>query len=135
MGMFSFFSRNKAKMESADEFSSDMTFENSTNLTEPNSSYFNSGVHMTIFGGNGKLTYEGLLSNSGADGVYAVVSYGNNQNWDNAEYYPMSKTRAQSFEVQFPITKWGNINVAFKDSANNWDNNNGMNYTFSNSER
>jgi hypothetical protein len=34
------------------------------------------------------------------------------------------------FETTVPVIKPDTLNVAFKDCANNWDNNSGMNYSF-----
>ncbi|NJD02351.1 MAG: carbohydrate-binding protein, partial [Ruminiclostridium sp.] len=34
------------------------------------------------------------------------------------------------FETTIPVMKADTLNVAFKDCANHWDNNSGMNYSF-----
>ena len=73
------------------------------------------------------LTYNGLLARSGADSVYAVCGYGNN--WAEQNVIKMSRTD-QGFQATIPARD-ALVNIAFKDSANNWDNNNGQNYTFS----
>ena len=72
------------------------------------------------------LTYNGLLARSGADSVYAVCGYGNS--WTDQNVIKMSRT-GQGFQATIPA-KDPLVNIAFKDSANNWDNNNGQNYTF-----
>lgn len=36
-----------------------------------------------------------------------------------------------TFKAVFKILLTGSLNVAFKDSAENWDNNSGQNYSFS----
>lgn len=73
------------------------------------------------------ITYNGLLYNSGADAVYAHFGYGDN--WSDKDTIKMIKTDG-GFRASIPVTKTGVLNIAFKDSANNWDNNNGANYSF-----
>ncbi|HCT64192.1 MAG TPA: carbohydrate-binding protein [Lachnospiraceae bacterium] len=100
----------------------------------PQSSYSSNGVSASELTGNSiKLTYNGLLPQSGASQVYAFVGYGSNYNWESVENYPMDKTMGTTFETNIPVKKTGNLNICFKDSANNWDNNSGMNYTFTSS--
>lgn len=74
-----------------------------------------------------RVTYNGLLAQSGADKVYAVCGYGSK--WSKQAIHEMRKT-INGFETKFP-TDEKVVNVAFKDSANNWDNNSGRNYSFS----
>jgi hypothetical protein len=102
------------------------------NLMHPYDSYAYAGIQMQEAKDTLRLTYNGILAKSGAQEVYAVIGYGNNLKWEDIEYYPMHKVGDQSFELIFPVKRAGNINVAFKDSANNWDNNSGMNYSFNN---
>ena len=78
--------------------------------------------------GFSKLAYNGLLFKSGATEVYAHVGYG--RKWENTQDYKMTKTD-EGFEATIPIRQHaGLLNVCFKDSANNWDNNAGANYSF-----
>ena len=73
------------------------------------------------------VTYTGLLKECGADAVYAHTGYGHQ--WKNAYDYKMEKT-AQGFEAAIPIpSETDRLNLCFKDSANNWDNNSGRNYS------
>lgn len=74
-----------------------------------------------------KVSYDGLLSKSGATHVYAHVGYGSK--WDNTCDYQMTKT-GMGFEVSIPVSRPDVLNVCFKDCANNWDNNSGKNYSF-----
>lgn len=73
-----------------------------------------------------KVTYNGLLAQSGADNVYACYGYGDK--WANQTFYKMNRT-SHGFETTLPVDEKV-VNVAFKDSANNWDNNSGRNYSF-----
>lgn len=72
-----------------------------------------------------KVTYNGLLSQSGADEVYAHIGWGDT--WENVNDVKMSKTKS-GFTTT--ITAYNSaLNLCFKDTSNNWDNNNGCNYT------
>lgn len=72
-----------------------------------------------------KVTYNGLLSQSGADEVYAHIGWGDT--WENVNDIKMSKTKS-GFTTT--ITAYNSaLNLCFKDTSNNWDNNNGCNYT------
>lgn len=73
------------------------------------------------------LTYDGLLYQSGADSVF--VHYGYGSKWTNSDTVKMTRTE-NGFKVNLPLAKTGTVNVAFKDSAHNWDNNSGLNYSF-----
>ncbi|MGE5472721.1 MAG: carbohydrate binding domain-containing protein [Ignavibacteriales bacterium] len=73
------------------------------------------------------LTYNGLLYNSGSDVVY--VHYGYGTKWTKKDTVQMKKTKT-GFKVDIPLAKTGTINMAFKDNSENWDNNNGSDYSF-----
>lgn len=137
MDFFKFFKKGSNQANSAvnniSSYSHEFANEISKFMTSQ-SSYSNNGVTATeTTANNVKLTYNGLLAKSGASQVYAAIGYGSNNNWENVEHYPMNKTMTNTFEANIPIKKTGNLNVCFKDSANNWDNNSGMNYTFTSS--
>ena len=74
------------------------------------------------------LNYDGLLFKSGADIVY--VHYGYGAKWTNKDTLAMKKTKT-GFKIDIPLAKTGTINMAFKDNSENWDNNNGSDYSFS----
>lgn len=78
-------------------------------------------------GENVKLIYDGILAKSGARHVYAHIGYGSN--WSSTNDFQMNKT-GTGFEAAFNLPKTDTVNVCFKDCANNWDNNSGMNYVF-----
>jgi len=73
------------------------------------------------------ITYNGLLAKSGADTIYAVCGFGND--WTNESVIKMTKNDV-GFTAVLPASKSDSLHVAFKDNINNWDNNNGLNYTF-----
>ncbi len=73
------------------------------------------------------VTYNGLLANCGADSVTMHIGYGDN--WDNKEFISMENDNG-TFKASLVIDNSGSLNIAFKDSAENWDNNSGSDYTF-----
>ncbi len=109
--------------EFKEEFSENLDFHDSQRYQE-------NGVFLTkVSDHTATVKYDGLLAKSGADDVYTVVGYGSNNSWENIQAYRMNRF-GNSFHADIPSMHGKNINVAFKDSAENWDNNSGMNYTF-----
>jgi hypothetical protein len=91
---------------------------------------YSRGVTFSTVGDKIKLTYSGLLAKSGANEVFAVVGFGDNNNWQNTSTYPMKSTNQHMYELSIPAADTKQINVVFKDKAENWDNNSGENYSF-----
>lgn len=96
-----------------------------------NTDYIKNGVlinpSVPSAGDKVKIVYDGLLSKNGAVHVYAHIGFGSG--WDYIQDIPMSKT-GTGFETTVPVMKSDILNLAFKDCANHWDNNSGMNYSF-----
>ncbi|MCX7842625.1 MAG: carbohydrate-binding protein [Clostridia bacterium] len=96
-----------------------------------NNEYMSNGVKLSPAipspGDRVKIIYDGLLSKSGATDVIARVGF--DEEWRNLYDYRMERTHT-GFEVSVPVSNADSINIAFKDCANNWDNNSGKNYTF-----
>lgn len=80
---------------------------------------------MVSRGENVRIEYNGLLFNNGADQVVMHMGYG--EEWNNQQDIIMTK-RNNGFEASVSVSDNDDIHLAFKDSANNWDNNNGWNY-------
>lgn len=115
--------KKTATKEFNEEFSEGMDFFD-------NQRYQENGVSLTkVSDHTASLKYEGLLAKCGADDVYTVVGYGSNSNWENVQTIRMNRF-GNAFHADIPSMHGMNINVAFKDSADNWDNNSGNNYTF-----
>ena len=74
-----------------------------------------------------KVCYNGLLPKSGANTIYAHVGFG--FEWQNQQDIQMTRTPA-GFEASVTANNHDTLCVAFKDCANNWDNNQGLNYNF-----
>lgn len=92
--------------------------------------YQNNGVTLTKVSDNtATIKYDGLLARCGADDVYTVVGYGSNDHWEEVQTIRMNRF-GNSFHADVSTKPGSNVNLAFKDSAENWDNNSGMNYTF-----
>ncbi|MCX7920445.1 MAG: carbohydrate-binding protein [Clostridia bacterium] len=96
-----------------------------------NQPYQENGVEVskkTIYVGDEvTLSYSGLLYTSGADMVYAYIGYGDE--WEQSEYVPMERGD-NSFKATIKVALPGTLNVCFKDSGVNWDNNSSQNYVF-----
>lgn len=75
------------------------------------------------------ITYNGLLSKSGATEVWMRTGTGEPRDWNHVYDHYMVRTPA-GFECTFDLFGAQNINLCFKDSANNWDNNNGNNWRY-----
>lgn len=73
------------------------------------------------------LTYSGLLASSGADRVF--IHYGYGDSWEEPKTEEMVKDNGR-FKARIELKKPGSLNICFKDSANNWDNNSSANYCF-----
>ena len=115
--------------ESDSEVASDMLGTNQYGTQ----TYSHAGVAFNkLSEGEAKINYAGLLSKEGASEVIGIYGYGSNQNWENVSSIPLAKDYSGNFTASIPIVNGKNINFAFKDMAENWDNNSGLNYTFVN---
>lgn len=75
------------------------------------------------------VLYHGLLRNDGADQVWLRTGYGDSRNWQDVSDHRMEYTD-YGFVKTFKVENSSRLNFCFKDSANNWDNNNGLNWSF-----
>ncbi len=74
--------------------------------------------------------YNGLLSQSGADTVYLHCGFGDADNWNGVQDLRMAKT-GWGFVKTLKVPNVGTrFNFCFRDPANNWDNNNGKNWSY-----
>ncbi|MBO8138807.1 MAG: carbohydrate-binding protein [Desulfotomaculum sp.] len=74
--------------------------------------------------------YNGLLAQSGADGVYLHCGYGNADNWQGVQDMRMAKTGYGFIKTLRTPEVSTRLNFCFRDTAYNWDNNNGRNWSF-----
>ncbi len=68
------------------------------------------------------VEYRGLLAQSGADNLWMHYGF---DGWKNEGELPMEPTSDGNFTCQTEVQGKKEFNFCFKDSANNWDNNNG----------
>ncbi|KJS22014.1 MAG: hypothetical protein VR72_07965 [Clostridiaceae bacterium BRH_c20a] len=72
-----------------------------------------------------RISYDGLLADSGAEQIYLHI--GNENNWHDLEDIPMIKS-SNRWVCDF-VPEFSEVNFCFHDNANNWDNNNGANWS------
>ncbi|MBP2646011.1 MAG: Carbohydrate binding domain (family 25) [Firmicutes bacterium] len=75
-----------------------------------------------------RISYEGLLAQSGATELYAHAGIGSS--WDNSQEVKMTKTSSGLFEATVLAAEESTLNVCFRDAMFNWDNNSNANYVF-----
>ena len=74
-----------------------------------------------------KISYIGKLYQEASEEVF--IHYGFGGNWDNINDIQMNKTDL-GFQAEIELLEGDSFNFCFKDSNNNWDNNEGENYIF-----
>ena len=75
------------------------------------------------------VLYYGLLARSGAEQVYLHAGYGESRDWRNVSDMKMSRT-GWGWVKTLEIPDDSRFNFCFRDNGNNWDNNNGLNWSF-----
>lgn len=80
-------------------------------------------------GENVEIKYNGLLARSGAKEVYLHAGFGTNNHWDRVKDIKMGKRRDE-WQTDMKIDTNSRLNICFRDNADNWDNNNGRNWSF-----
>ncbi|MTV48106.1 hypothetical protein GJ688_03805 [Heliobacillus mobilis] len=72
------------------------------------------------------IVYNGLLAQAGAQTIYLHAGYGGN--WQKVYDHRMEKT-SEGWQCTINMEQ-EDLFFCFKDSANNWDNNNGKNWNY-----
>ena len=75
-----------------------------------------------------RVNYRGLLAKSGAEQVYLHAGLG--EEWNEVRELEMKKTEDNTWSTELEVDTREAVSFCFKDSANNWDNNNGENWTY-----
>lgn len=75
------------------------------------------------------VLYYGLLAKSGAQQVYLHTGYGDAREWRDVSDLKMSRT-GWGWVKTLEMPDFTRFNFCFRDSADNWDNNNGINWSF-----
>ena len=76
---------------------------------------------------NIKISYTGKLFENESEEVYVHYGFGNN--WDNVNEIKMEKTEL-GFQAEIALISSDTLNLCFRNSNNEWDNNNSENYIF-----
>ncbi len=74
-----------------------------------------------------KISYTGKLFQEEVEEV--SIHYGFGMNWDNVNDIKMEKTDL-GFQAEIELKEGDTFNFCFKNTDDNWDNNNGQNYIF-----
>lgn len=76
---------------------------------------------------NVKISYTGKFFQENAEEVY--IHYGFGINWDNLNEVKMEKTEL-GFQAEIFLGEGDSFNFCFRNGNDEWDNNDGQNYTF-----
>lgn len=76
---------------------------------------------------NVKISYTGKLFENNSDEVFVHYGFGNN--WDNLNEKKMEKTEL-GFQAEINLISSDSLNLCFRNSNNEWDNNDTKNYIF-----
>lgn len=74
-----------------------------------------------------KISYVGNLYQNGSEEVF--LHYGFGLQWDEVSDTKMEKTEL-GFQCEIEIKEYESLNLCFRNSNDEWDNNNGENYIF-----
>lgn len=74
-----------------------------------------------------KISYTGKLFEENCEKVFVHYGFGNN--WDNLNEIEMNRTEL-GFQAEIQIISNENLNLCFRSNTNEWDNNDGKNYSF-----
>lgn len=74
-----------------------------------------------------KISYTGELFQNDSEEVYVHYGFGNN--WENLNEIKMVKTEL-GFQVEIALISNDTLNLCFRNSNNEWDNNHSQNYIF-----
>ena len=74
-----------------------------------------------------KISYTGKLFQDGSEEVFVHYGFGNN--WENLNEIQMEKTEL-GFQAEIELVSSDTLNLCFRNSNNEWDNNDSQNYIF-----
>ena len=74
-----------------------------------------------------KISYTGKLFQDDSEEVFVHYGFGNN--WDNLNEIQMEKTEL-GFQAEIELKSSESLNLSFRNSNNEWDNNDAQNYIF-----
>lgn len=77
------------------------------------------------------IEYDGELKNHGAGEIYLHAGVGNEHTpWEETKTIKMEQTAYGTWRTKVRLNNAESFNFCFKDSAENWDNNNGENWEY-----
>lgn len=76
-----------------------------------------------------RINYNGLLAKSGAEKIYLHAGISKGKDWRNVRDIEMHHS-GEGWTTELEVKNADKLNFCFKDSANNWDNNNGHNWSY-----
>lgn len=76
-----------------------------------------------------KIKYKRTLAETAANKVFLHAGYGS-ETWEKVLDIPMKKTRDGAWSITIRVDEPANFNFCFRDDADNWDNNNGKNWSY-----
>lgn len=76
-----------------------------------------------------KIKYKGTLAESATGKIYLHAGFGSGE-WEKILDVPMKKTRDGGWSVTIPVDEPSNFNFCFRDEDQNWDNNQGKNWSY-----
>ena len=74
-----------------------------------------------------KISYTGKLFQNNSEEVFVHYGFGNN--WDNLNEIKMEKSEL-GFQAEIELISDNTLNLCFRNTNNEWDNNDGQNYIF-----
>ena len=74
-----------------------------------------------------KISYTGKLFQNDSEEVFVHYGFGNN--WENLNEVKMEKSEL-GFQAEIELMSNDTLNLCFRNSNNEWDNNDGQNYIF-----
>ena len=74
-----------------------------------------------------KLSYTGDLFQNNSEEVFVHYGFGNN--WDNLNEIKMEKSEI-GFQAEIELVSGDTLNLCFRNSEGQWDNNDSQNYIF-----
>ena len=74
-----------------------------------------------------KISYTGKLFQDESEEVFVHYGFGNS--WNNLNEIKMEKTEL-GFQTEIELISSETLNLCFRNSSNEWDNNDGQNYVF-----
>lgn len=78
-----------------------------------------------------KINYSGLLADAGAEEIYLHAGVGSQHDWDSPTDIKMKPAPEEnSWTAELSLETATTVNFCFKDSADNWDNNSGYDWSY-----